>query len=259
MAYQKTPFTNFRVAQKDYESLFTAPGVPEQAADRLKAAGVYNKGGFNNRTTRTLDQALHDVDRASRAGLKFASALLLVADVVSRAYRNPRELGISRKDGGAIVSLLGPLSRLVYDQLARVAVRSTTERRSLVVESIPWATPAIKSSFSQLPLLGKDLFAGKFDEHLQSQATKAKALKEADVCVSKPRQSDQSRRFPSTSKPSTSTATSQGSSKRWNPKKSYSKKSDRPSTKSSYRPYHYKGNRRDNSRGRGGGRGKGKP
>ena len=56
------------------------------------------------------------------------------------------------------------------------------------MDNIPWATPPIKSSFKGLPLLGEDIFRGKYDSHLQAQATKAKAVKDTDTCFTKLRQ-----------------------------------------------------------------------
>ena len=133
-----------------------------------------------------LELSLAAIDRSARSGMKYASSLLLIAEVLMRSFHEPDTAGVSRKDTGAIISLLGPVSRLVFDQCCRVAVKSTTERRSLALDSLSWPSPAVKESFRTLPILGEDIFGGKFEEHLQAEASKLKALKEAELCMSKP-------------------------------------------------------------------------
>ena len=178
-AFQLKPCKTFRLEEEPWKEVFRTPYIPEEAAVKLRAAGALSQSGktFSNLTTAKTDKALLETDRAARAGMRYASTLLLVAEILSKSFQQADSGGISRKDTGAIVTLLGPLSRLVFDQFARVAVKTTSERRTLVLDALAWPSASIKKSFESLPMLGEDMFGGKFGDHLQSEATKQKDSK----------------------------------------------------------------------------------
>ncbi|KAJ8029186.1 hypothetical protein HOLleu_28522 [Holothuria leucospilota] len=44
--------------------------------------------------------------------MKFASSLLLIAEVLSKSFRQTGTEEVSRKDTGALVNILGPASQL---------------------------------------------------------------------------------------------------------------------------------------------------
>ncbi|KAJ8041235.1 hypothetical protein HOLleu_11988 [Holothuria leucospilota] len=68
---------------------------------------------------------------AARTGMKFTSSLLLIAEVLSKSFRQSNAEEVSRKDTGALVNILGPVACLAYDQFPKVAVRASgTEANS---------------------------------------------------------------------------------------------------------------------------------
>lgn len=185
-AFQAKPSRTFRMEEEVWQDIIRSPQVPEEARVKLKSAGKMNSSNkFTNSLSAKFDKALYEADMSARTGLKYASSLLLFAEVLSKSYQQADTDGISRKDTGAIVTLLGPISRLIFDQFARVMVRSTMERRELVLDALPWPSQYIKSSFQSLPMLGSDMFGGKFGEHLQQEATKQRTLKEAEFQLPK--------------------------------------------------------------------------
>lgn len=137
--------------KKRFEGIFRSPTIPEEAVVKLCAAGAMNQvsRAYSNHLVAKMDRALYiDTDRTSRAGLRYVSMFLLVAEILSKSFLHVGSAGIFRKDTGAVVTLLGPLSRLVFDQFARVAVKSLTERRGIVLDSLAWPSATIKKSFS---------------------------------------------------------------------------------------------------------------
>ncbi|PIK40070.1 hypothetical protein BSL78_23088 [Apostichopus japonicus] len=132
-AFQRSAHRTFHVGDEDWESLFTPPQIPPQVKERLRSAGALDgKDKFREKGAQTLESSLFDVDRASRAGMKYSSALLLFAELLNRSFQQAQASGISRKDTAAIIALLGPVSRMVLDQFARVSVKATLTRRDLV-------------------------------------------------------------------------------------------------------------------------------
>ncbi|XP_071813242.1 uncharacterized protein, partial [Apostichopus japonicus] len=185
-AFQRSAHRTFHVGDEDWESLFTPPQIPPQVKERLRSAGALDgKDKFREKGAQTLESSLFDVDRASRAGMKYSSALLLVAELLNRSFQQAQESGISRKDTAAIIALLGPISRMVLDQFARVSVKATLTRQDLVLNSLNWSSRSTADGFRNLPILGSDLFGGKFDEKLREEAERMKSLREADKHMSR--------------------------------------------------------------------------
>ncbi|XP_071823040.1 uncharacterized protein [Apostichopus japonicus] len=185
-AFQRSAHRTFHVGDEDWESLFTPPHIPPQVKERLRSAGALDgKDKFREKGAQTLESSLFDVDRASRAGMKYTSALLLFAELLNRSFQQAQASGISRKDTAAIIALLGPVSRMVLDQFARVSVKATLTRRDLVLNSLNWSSRSTADGFRNLPILGCDLFGGKFDEKLREEAERMKSLREADEHMSR--------------------------------------------------------------------------
>ena len=186
-SFASKPLQTVQVSKQDWTDLLCVPVVPEQAQERLTAEGVLNKKGvYVNQTRQKEDTLLRDVDSASRVGLRYASTLLLVADIITRSFQEVESGGVSREDTGRVVALLGPLSRLIFDQFSRTSVRSVKARRGIVLDAVKWPATAMRTTLEKLPLIGGDLFGGQFDEALQSQATKLKSLKEAGLQLPTP-------------------------------------------------------------------------
>lgn len=195
-----TPFPRkqcsaFRLDEKEWKDFFISPRIPVVAVDKLKNAGAMDsKANYKSSTSRKSEKAFSGMDNAARAGMKFSSALLLIAEVLTKSFRQLGEEEVSRKDTGILVNLLGPLSRLIFDQFSRVAVRSVQERRDLVMDALIWPTQDIKRRFLELPLTGPDIFGGQFEDHLQTEVKRQKDLKKADFRT--PRSSLSRRRSP---------------------------------------------------------------
>ena len=180
-AFPKRPTNLFRVEESDWKQLFSSPSIPSAAKDKLVTAGIMDsKGRYVTKDRQSLESELLKLDSAARAGLKFSSALLLFAEVVMLAFQQREDRLVSRRDTGALLNLLGPTSRLVFDQLARISVRATAQRRDLVLDSLTWPSEAVKRRFKELPFSGVDLFSGRFEDLLQSEVKKHKDMRDAD-------------------------------------------------------------------------------
>ena len=167
--------------ESEWKELFSSPLIPPAARDKLTTIGAMDsKGRFNAKDRRTLESELLKIDSAARMGLKFSSALLLFAEVIMMAFQQKEDNRISRRDTGVLVNLLGPTSRLVFDQLARVSVRATSQRRDLVLDALTWPSEAVKKKFKDIPFSGQDLFNGQFEDLLQSEVKKHKDMRDAD-------------------------------------------------------------------------------
>ena len=177
---------SFQVEDADGAELLHTPGLPPQASDRMQTAGIVNNKGFYlDKTSAKWDLLLTDIDKASREGMKYASTLLLIAEVISKSFMEADSGGVSRKDTSAVVALLGPLSRLTFDQFSRASVRTTRARRAMALDALNWPSPSTKVLFENLPLTGKDLFNGKFEETLQAEASRLNSMREAGLQLSK--------------------------------------------------------------------------
>ena len=112
-----SPFPNkitsdFRVEERDWRDLFTLPSIPAAVSDKIHAASVSDaSGNFKDKTARSLSTETRNTDEVCRAGMKFSSALLIIAELLTRSFQQTDE-SFSRKDTGALVTLLGPFSRL---------------------------------------------------------------------------------------------------------------------------------------------------
>ena len=86
------------------------PGIPDTVEEQLRRSGVLNqKNLLTNIADRDHNRILQDVDRAARVGLRYLSALMLVAEVITMSYERAHEGGVSRKDTGAMVALMARL------------------------------------------------------------------------------------------------------------------------------------------------------
>lgn len=132
-----------------------------------------------------LDTSLYDVDRASRAGLKYASTLLLLAELLNHSFMQAHTAGISRSDNGPVIALLGPVACSVFDQFARVSIKATTTSHDQALDLLDWSSHTAVEAFRDLPILGNDLFGGQFDTKLREEAERLKALREADKHMSR--------------------------------------------------------------------------
>ncbi|PIK47829.1 reverse transcriptase [Apostichopus japonicus] len=161
-----------RVPDEAWRALFKCPTIPQEAKERLKAEhGASSSQTFKTPDQRKLEELLVEVDTAARSGMKFASVLMLSAEVLMRHHQQLPEddSQVSRDEAGQLLLLLGPLVRLAYDQFARVATRSVKARRENVVSAIRWPSTEARNRMLALPVLGEDLFGGNFQKKLQEE------------------------------------------------------------------------------------------
>ena len=186
-AFPKKQSSSFRVDEKDWKDLFLSPSLPDSATDFLREAGLVDlTGKYKAPLAKKLDSSLAGSDAAARTGLKYSSSLLLIAEVLSRASRQSGSHEVSKSDWKALVNILGPLSRRIFDQFARIVVRSLTDRRSLVLDSLDWIPKDGKRRFQKLPMLGSDIFGGEFGNQIQAEVKRRKDLNKADINTSGP-------------------------------------------------------------------------
>ncbi|XP_071842958.1 uncharacterized protein [Apostichopus japonicus] len=149
-----------RVPDEAWKDLFRCPTIPQEAKERLKAEqGASSTHVFKTPDQRKLEELLVEVDMAARSGMKFASVLMLSAEVLMRHHQQlPEDSSqVSRDEAGQLLLLLGPLVRLAYDQFARVATRSVKARRQNIVSAIHWPSTEANDRMLELPILGEDL------------------------------------------------------------------------------------------------------
>ena len=139
-----------------------------------------DKGLYSDADLRRKEESAIRLDQAARAGLRFASALMLIAELISVVMEKGDEADISTQDLSVISSFLCPLSRAIYDQFARISARITHERRTTVVDLLNFPTTAIRESFINLIKPAADLFGGKFEETLVSEVKIQKEWRETE-------------------------------------------------------------------------------
>ena len=203
-AFSKAQNISFRVEDKDWRDLFKTPGVPQGAEDYLRSVGALSAGGkLKSLAARKALRSFQLLDTASRVGMKFSSSLLLIAEVLTKALRQPTQGEVSKRDTAILVNLLGPLSRRIYDQFARVSVKTVADRRDLILEAMRLSQENVKRRFRDLPVLGQDIFAGQFETVLQEEAKRKKDLLKANLSGSRSFSGrSSSRRSPPRNRPS---------------------------------------------------------
>ena len=176
----KRPWTAFpaqqekavRVPEEHWSSLFKPPSVSDETRNKVRAEQKLASGMFREPLRRRTEEDWYQADLAARAGLKFSSVFLLVAEALRRAHLQcPGDrVQFSREDVGQLVYLLGPLSRLVFDQFSRVALKAVQVRRGNILDVIPsWPSSEARGRMEQLPVVGPDLFNGQFLEQLAAE------------------------------------------------------------------------------------------
>ena len=236
-AFSKSQNTSFRVEEKEWKDLFKTPPVPQSAEDYLRSVGSLDfSGKLKSIAGRRTLQSLYQIDTAARTGLKFSSALLLIAEVLSKSFRQSGSSEVSRRDTATLVSLVGPIARRVYDQLSRVSVRSVLDRREVVLDNMRLPARDVRRRFLDLPISGEDLFGGQFDSQLQAEVKRKKDMQQASLSTPHFRPSQSRQRPPFSQRRRQPTQSSQ-----------HQPASNRFST-SNFRPYRHQQQRRPFSR-----------
>ena len=173
---EKHPWTAFpsfqeravRVAEGHWETLFKPPSVSDETRNKVRSEQGLASGMFREPLRKKAEEDWYQADLAARAGLKFSSVFLMAAEALRRAHLQVPEdpIQYTRADVGNLVYLLGPLSRLVYDQFARVALKSVHVRRENILDAFAWPSSEARGRLEHLPVVGSDLFNGQFLEKL---------------------------------------------------------------------------------------------
>ena len=185
----------FKTEESKEAILFNLPQVPSEATDKLKRRGrVDNRGFYVHAPDRQEESLLGKLDGYARQGLKFASSLLLLAEVMFDVYVDIEESKVSPRDVKILVSMLCPLARLIFDQFCRISVRSTISRRNTVLKNLDLPSKDVRDRFEKLPLVGVDLFGGKFEETLSTEVKKQRSDVDSDFLMRGSRRSSSVRR-----------------------------------------------------------------
>ena len=105
-AYPQIHTRSFALDNTDFEELFKVPDIPESALTQLKLAGRDKLA--------TSKESEWKVADSSSSGPSFSSSLLIA-------------------DSDALITWLGPLSKLIYDQFARVSLKTVETRRRTIL------------------------------------------------------------------------------------------------------------------------------
>lgn len=167
-----------KLEDEAWGKLFRPPKMPQEAKEKARADQGATSGLFRDPVRRRLEDVMFEIDQASRASMKFASVILLVAEILMRAHQQlPRDpTQVSRRETGQLLLLLGPLARLLFSQSARVAVKTMKCRRQNVLATMKWPSPDTKNSLLELPFEGSDLFAGCFQSKLEEEVRRHEAV-----------------------------------------------------------------------------------
>ena len=93
--------------------------------------------------------------------------------------------------------------RICMDQFTRVSMLVTAARRANVIDSIFLPSDGVKSVLEDLPRLGSDLFAGKFQEVMESEAKRIQATEKINLSKPAQRASARSSKVDQTHRPTT--------------------------------------------------------
>ena len=169
--------------EDDHASLLSGLPVPREAWERLEAFGKARAPTSSGGACHLADPgaAAREADlgwysNAAAFGVELCSLQMYVVEWLHRAERGLIPAP-SQRTSGFMLSLAAKLSRASLKQHLRMLVKATSQRRELIVPlcKLP---PLATQTFSRLPPVGPDLFAGRFQELVSGEAERRKALKE---------------------------------------------------------------------------------
>ena len=178
LAAQKT-WTSYPVAQErlfkfpedKWEALFRSPSISEDTWDRVRAEQGLASGTFRDPLRKRIENDWAQADLVGRAGLKFSSVFMLCAEALMRAHQQLPEDDnrFTKQEVAALLYLQDPLSRLIFDQFARVTLKAKQVRRGNLLDVFAWPSAEARSHLENLPVFGGDLFANKFFSKLSEE------------------------------------------------------------------------------------------
>ena len=186
LEYCNPQTTRISFPEEEVKKLFTSPLISEETSNKVRAETSHSGvGTFKDAAKKVIEEKWVFVDKAARSGMKLSSIFLLAAESLLRAHQQfPGDQGyFSRAEVGSLIFLLGPLARQIYDQFARVAIKSIKVRRDNVLGVFKWPYPEARAHLEQLPFLGKDLFDGRFLEAFVKEVDKHKVVAQTSFCL----------------------------------------------------------------------------
>ena len=166
----------FRVPREDFDQFMEVPQLPDTARDKIAADSgcrTSQKSPFASRERNRLEESLVKVDTASWAGLRVSCFLQLLSEFLMCSCE--ADSPVSPETTGLAFQCLDDCLRICMDQFIRVSMMATLARRTNVLEAIFLPSDGAQSGLQSIPLLGKDLFGGRFQETMEAEAKRLEA------------------------------------------------------------------------------------
>ena len=169
--YKKRELSYYRFPSADFAQFFTA----DSAKDKLAVDGGSSsaKNLFSDRLRGKLEDTLKKVDTASRLGLRASSFLLLLTEYLTLGCEEDSPVPADLFT--AALHCLDHGLRTSLDQFSRISTLAVTARRANVLDALFLPSEGACKRLQALPLLGPDLFAGKFQESMEAEAKRLEA------------------------------------------------------------------------------------
>ena len=169
-AFNKRAAAYFQFPEKDREDFFTVPLIPDTAKDKLTgdSGKAPTKSIFVDKTRAKMEETMKKVDKAARFGSQTNAFLLLLSEYIVCACEEDSQVPADML--AVAFRCLDEILRFSLDQFTRISLLSTRTRRTNVVDALYIPHEGAKKKLEDLPLMGKDLFGGKFQEILEVEA-----------------------------------------------------------------------------------------
>lgn len=180
-SFSKEQDKALRVPQADFDRLIKVPPIPAAVGGLLcdppsgpPKASRTATGGYrlSNPSVQQREEMLKATDRATRTALKYQALAQWSAESIAELVRGSAIEGSL----APFLQCLGQLSDATVDQLARISVRLTTERRENLLPMLGLSDRTL-TDLRRLPCEAPDLFAGHFEHILARQAGQQDTLK----------------------------------------------------------------------------------
>ena len=160
----------FHFPQDDFETFLSVPAIPEAARDKIAAEKhkSTNAALFPEKTKNQIESTFSQVDLAARVGIKCTSFMLLLTEFLARACEEGSD--ISPDFAALALRTLDESLIIGLEQFTRISLRATTARRDNVVSALNIPYDSVNTKLQNLPMFGKDLFAGQFLDLLETEA-----------------------------------------------------------------------------------------
>ena len=169
----------FQANTEDTNRFFKVPTISSEVKDKLRSENSSQKRIFPDNRTRDLNASLEKLDRHMRHGVKVTNFSILLSDVLARASEDPSIID---------PDLLPVLFKFLDDclgsclrEFATGSALSAALRRGLVLDNLFWPSHGSRERMEELPLMGSDLFGGKFDEVMLQEAKRLKTDERIDL------------------------------------------------------------------------------